>query len=194
MSDRRVGKHALDIHLHETGESSNEHGQDNDNDHDRNQAPLQGSCHNLEETEHCAEGCELNRGGHEARHGSWSTGVNIGRPRVEGSRANLEEQADHHHDSAHQQEHVHSSRLRGRGSCIGDDERTGVTVEESRTHEHEARGERTKNEVLQRSFLRELTTPTRGCGQDVQRKRHHFESNEKCNIGIRCREDHHAAG
>ena len=104
MSNRRVGKHALDIHLHEAGESSNQHRQDDDNDHDRNQAPLQGSCHDLEETKHRTESCELNRSGHEARHGSRSTGVNIGSPRVEGSGTDLEEQADQHHDSAHEQE------------------------------------------------------------------------------------------
>ena len=124
MRDRGVGKHALDIHLDDTGEGAHQHGQDDDNNHNRDEAPLQGCCHNLEEAKHRTKGCELNRGGHEAGNGSRRACVDIRSPRVEGSSTDLEKQADHDHDRAHEQKNLHSSGLSRGSCCIGDQQRT----------------------------------------------------------------------
>ena len=120
MRDRGVGQHALNVHLDDTGESTHQHGQDDDNNHDRDKAPLQGCCHDLEETKHRGKGRKLHGSSHETGHRSRRACVDIRSPRVEGSGTDLEKQADHDHDRAHEQKNLHSSGLSCRSRRIGD--------------------------------------------------------------------------
>ena len=193
MRHCRVGQHALDVPLRHRGNGSDHHGQDRDGPQHRPPVVLQCRRCDVEQSKQRAECGDLGGRRHERGDGRGCALIDVGHPRVERHRTDLEQQGDRHQSEAEEHQGF-VTRTGVDGRCDpGEAQGAGVAVQQSHAVEEECRREGTQQEVLQRGFLGEQPAPPGQAAHQIQRQREHLERDEHGQQVTGCGKQQHAA-
>jgi hypothetical protein len=111
---------------------------------------------------------------------------------VERHDAGLEQQPDRDEGQADEDQTRAADGAADRRMDHAQVERSGEHVEHGDAEQHERRGERAQQEVLQGRLLAQQATATRHAAEQVQRQREHLQGHEQGQQVGRRGEDHHA--
>ena len=184
LGDARVGEHPLDAVLRQGGEVADDHGEDGDRDHHRAPAAVVGGEGVVEEADDDDERRHLGGDAHEGGHRGRRSLVDVGRPGVEGRRADLEGEADEHEDDPADQQRVDRQRAAHRLGDLRELGVPGLAVHQRHPEEEERGGEGAEQQVLDRRLLGALLLAGESA-QDVERDREQLDGEE---------DDHEAGG
>ena len=192
MRDGRVGEEALDVVLRDGDDGAERHRRDGDDGEHQLPGPRRAAEAHVEHAQQGGDGRGLRGDRHEAGDRRRGAHVDVGGPGVERHGADLEEQADRDHDEAAQQQTLRAGVGRDGRVELREAHAPGVAVEQRDAVEHDGRGQRAEQEVLERRLLAEQATTARHRGQQVQRQREDLDGHEQHQQVVGGDEQHHA--
>ncbi len=174
------------------GQVADGHAQRREDPHDTGPVDRQRAERVREHAREAGEGGGLHAHRHERGDGGRRALVDVGRPRVERDRGDLEPEADQQQrDGGERQRALLDGEMRElRGDRV-EQRRAEGAVGHGDAEEEEARGEGAEQEVLQRGFRRAQVGPP-DAGEHVDRDRHELEAQEEDDEVVGLRHHDHA--